>query len=145
MIKSETEKIKSENQNSKNSTDKKKTSYNEFTENKYIAASDLGKNFLELSKSFKTFIGTEGTHVGSNSWVIAGSRTESGKPILANDPHLALQVPAKWYEVSLYDNQKNTASADFQFREFPELQSDIIRQFPGDLQILCAMIRILCF
>ncbi|MBK6773382.1 MAG: penicillin acylase family protein [Ignavibacteria bacterium] len=119
IIKSETEKIKSENQNSKNSTDKKKTSYNEFTENKYIAASDLGKNFLELSKSFKTFYGTEGTHVGSNSWVIAGSRTESGKPILANDPHLALQVPAKWYEVSLYDNQKKYSVCGFSIPGIP--------------------------
>ena len=119
IIKSETEKIKSENQNSKNSTDKKKTSYNEFTENKYIAASDLGNNFLELSKSFKTFYGTEGTHVGSNSWVIAGSRTESGKPILANDPHLALQVPAKWYEVSLYDNQKKYSVCGFSIPGIP--------------------------
>jgi penicillin amidase len=35
--------------------------------------------------------------VGSNSWVIAGSRTTSGRPILANDPHLALRAPSTWY------------------------------------------------
>lgn len=34
---------------------------------------------------------------GSNNWVIAGERTESGKPIVANDPHLALGAPAIWY------------------------------------------------
>ena len=35
--------------------------------------------------------------MGSNNWVIAGSRTESGKPLLANDPHLSLTTPALWY------------------------------------------------
>lgn len=35
--------------------------------------------------------------LGSNSWVIAGSRTLSGRPILANDPHLALRAPSVWY------------------------------------------------
>jgi penicillin amidase len=39
--------------------------------------------------------GIEG--VGSNSWVLAGSRTTSGKPLLANDPHLKLSTPALWY------------------------------------------------
>lgn len=34
---------------------------------------------------------------GSNNWVLAGSRTQSGKPLLANDPHLALSAPAIWY------------------------------------------------
>ncbi len=36
-------------------------------------------------------------HGASNEWVIAGSRTESGKPILANDPHLGLEAPILWY------------------------------------------------
>jgi len=34
---------------------------------------------------------------GSNNWVIPGSRSRSGKPLLANDPHLALSAPAVWY------------------------------------------------
>jgi penicillin amidase len=34
---------------------------------------------------------------GSNSWVLAGSRTTTGKPILANDPHLGLRTPSVWY------------------------------------------------
>jgi penicillin G amidase len=33
----------------------------------------------------------------SNEWVIAGSRTQTGKPILANDPHLELSAPILWY------------------------------------------------
>jgi penicillin amidase len=39
--------------------------------------------------------GIEG--VGSNNWVVHGSHTESGKPLLANDPHLKLSAPALWY------------------------------------------------
>ncbi len=39
--------------------------------------------------------GIEG--VGSNNWVVAGSRTETGRPLLANDPHLKLSAPALWY------------------------------------------------
>ena len=34
---------------------------------------------------------------GSNNWVVAGSHTQSGQPMLANDPHLALSAPAIWY------------------------------------------------
>jgi len=39
--------------------------------------------------------------VGSNNWVVGGSRTASGKPILANDPHLPLTVPSIWYMTHL--------------------------------------------
>ncbi len=38
---------------------------------------------------------------GSNNWVVPGSRTVSGKPLLANDPHLALSAPAIWYYAHL--------------------------------------------
>ncbi len=36
--------------------------------------------------------------LGSNNWVIAGSRTATGMPLLANDMHLLMSVPAIWYE-----------------------------------------------
>jgi penicillin G amidase len=39
--------------------------------------------------------GVEG--VGSNNWVVAGSHTATGHPLLANDPHLKLSSPALWY------------------------------------------------
>ncbi len=38
---------------------------------------------------------------GSNSWVISGQRTVSGKPLLAGDPHIAFSAPAVWYEAHL--------------------------------------------
>lgn len=38
---------------------------------------------------------------GSNAWVVAGSRSASGKPILAGDPHISFAAPAVWYEAHL--------------------------------------------
>ena len=40
-------------------------------------------------------------NTGSNNWVVAGSRTQSGYPILANDPHLELTLPSIWYEMQI--------------------------------------------
>lgn len=40
--------------------------------------------------------------IGSNNWVATGSMTESGEPLLANDPHLGIQMPSIWYEVGLH-------------------------------------------
>lgn len=39
--------------------------------------------------------------VGSNNWVVSGKLTQSGKPLLANDPHLGHQTPAIWHQVHL--------------------------------------------
>ena len=36
-------------------------------------------------------------HSASNAWVVDGTRTQSGKPIIANDPHLGFQSPIIWY------------------------------------------------
>ncbi|GGJ52725.1 penicillin acylase family protein [Deinococcus roseus] len=38
---------------------------------------------------------------GSNNWVVSGSRTVSGKPLLADDPHLSLTAPSLWYLAEL--------------------------------------------
>lgn len=39
---------------------------------------------------------------GSNNWVISGQHTDTGQPLLANDPHLSIQMPAIWYQVGLH-------------------------------------------
>jgi penicillin G amidase len=44
----------------------------------------------------------DGPLLGSNNWVISGEFTESGLPLLANDPHLGVQMPSIWYEVGLH-------------------------------------------
>ena len=48
---------------------------------------------------------------GSNNWVVAGSKTESGKPLLANDPHLGLAAPALWYFAHLKTPDFNVIGA----------------------------------
>ena len=44
-------------------------------------------------------------HGASNEWVVSGSRTTTGKPILANDPHLSLEAPVLWYLVRMVTPQ----------------------------------------
>ena len=41
--------------------------------------------------------GTAVEDIGSNNWVVDGTMTASGKPLLANDPHLTAQAPSVWY------------------------------------------------
>ncbi len=46
-------------------------------------------------------IGQRYSGIGSNNWVVSGEHTASGKPLLANDPHLGIQMPSIWYENQL--------------------------------------------
>ncbi len=39
---------------------------------------------------------------GSNNWVVSGELTASGRPLLADDPHLGIQMPSIWYEIGLH-------------------------------------------
>jgi penicillin amidase len=50
---------------------------------------------------------------GSNNWVVSGSKTNSGKPILANDPHLMLNTPSIWYETNLKTPNLNVSGVIF--------------------------------
>jgi penicillin amidase len=50
---------------------------------------------------------------GSNNWVVAGSRTESGRPLLANDPHLDITLPPIWYEIHLSSPGFNVVGVSF--------------------------------
>lgn len=45
---------------------------------------------------------------GSNNWVVSGNKTQSGFPILANDPHLDLSLPSIWFEQQLTTPTSNT-------------------------------------
>ncbi|RLU94632.1 penicillin acylase family protein [Streptomyces griseocarneus] len=47
-------------------------------------------------------LGPSGNGIGSNSWVVSGQYTTTGKPLLANDPHLAPQMPSLWYQMGLH-------------------------------------------
>ncbi|HEY3251119.1 MAG TPA: penicillin acylase family protein, partial [Ignavibacteria bacterium] len=75
-------------------TDKEKTAAVNFNQ-----IAQLGKDFFNYNEEYRKFFSINGAHVGSNSWVVSGAKSSSGKPMLANDPHLGLQAPSKWYEV----------------------------------------------
>lgn len=57
-------------------------------------------NAAKVNFLFPSRIGSE-FQPGSNAWAVSGKHTASGKPILANDPHLEFSVPSTWYQVHL--------------------------------------------
>jgi penicillin amidase len=57
----------------------------------------VSSSFMETDKAFRDFMGWRGTHVGSNNWVVNADKSASGKPIIANDTHLAFSAPGRWY------------------------------------------------
>ncbi|MCB0019042.1 MAG: penicillin acylase family protein, partial [Anaerolineales bacterium] len=59
------------------------------------------------------FVFGGGPFVGSNNWVVSGEHTESGLPLLANDPHLGIQMPSIWYQVGLHTPEMNVAGFSF--------------------------------
>ena len=78
-----------------------------------VLEQDAGVSSLEKIPSFEvrpnffSFVG------GSNNWVLAGSRTVSGKPLLANDPHLQITLPPIWYEIDLHSPNFNVVGVSF--------------------------------
>ncbi len=40
-------------------------------------------------------------NIGSNNWAVSGSKSATGRPLLASDPHLGLNLPSIWYEIQL--------------------------------------------
>jgi penicillin amidase len=56
----------------------------------------------EALDSVPALLGPNGDGIGSNSWVVSGEHTTTGKPLLANDPHLAPQLPSVWYQMGLH-------------------------------------------
>ncbi len=52
-----------------------------------------------------------GPHYASNNWVVDGAHSASGKPVLANDPHLAFNAPGFWYLARLKTPEREIAGA----------------------------------
>ncbi|NLU70048.1 penicillin acylase family protein [Streptomyces sp. HNM0574] len=68
------------------------------------ASAQLGEISDKLDK-VPSLLGPNGSGIGSNSWVVSGDHTTTGKPLLANDPHLAPQLPSVWYQMGLHCRQ----------------------------------------
>jgi penicillin G amidase len=86
--------------------------YNAFRKPVEFQPSDLGSAFQNDWKTFKNLVDNEPItndllsnpdhNIGSNNWVISGAKTQSGYPILANDPHRAIAVPSLRYMAHLH-------------------------------------------
>ncbi|WP_438855010.1 penicillin acylase family protein [Agromyces sp. M3QZ16-3] len=63
-------------------------------------ASVLGDLAARLA-ALPHLLGPEGGDIGSNSWVVSGALTDTGKPLLANDPHLGPAMPSIWVQMGL--------------------------------------------
>ncbi len=59
-----------------------------------------------------------GEGIGSNNWVIAGSKTTTGAPLLANDMHLGIQMPSIWYEVGLHCETTDASACPYNVTGF---------------------------
>jgi penicillin amidase len=63
--------------------------------NETLAGLQHNASLLDLA------LGPVGDGIGSNSWAISGEHTTTGLPLLANDPHLGIQMPSIWYQAHL--------------------------------------------
>ncbi|MFT4417089.1 penicillin acylase family protein [Fredinandcohnia humi] len=72
----------------------------------------LRENGIDISKSIAN-APFPNEFNGSNNWVVSGSKTESGLPILADDPHLGLATPSIWYETHLQNPEVNVSGVIF--------------------------------
>lgn len=71
-------------------------------------------SLLSADRSLRRFIsGSMTSAMASNSWVVDGSLSASGKPILCNDPHLELTIPSVWYELHLVGAGINVIGVTF--------------------------------
>jgi len=61
----------------------------------------------------KPFVLKPNKNNGSNNWAVAGSKTQSGAPILCNDPHLGLNFPSLWYEMQISTPTFNAYGVSF--------------------------------
>ena len=72
--------------------------------NPVLAAESPSGAVAELDPTLAALLATTDDSefaLGSNNWVVSGAHTESGKPLLSNDPHLGHSVPSIWYQVEL--------------------------------------------
>ncbi|MGI9196875.1 MAG: penicillin acylase family protein, partial [Candidatus Nanopelagicales bacterium] len=65
------------------------------------AVTNAFQQVLATTQLLDPWLGKSGRGIGSNSWAVSGRHTASGKPILANDPHLAAAMPSLWYQSGL--------------------------------------------
>lgn len=71
----------------------------------------IGAAALRMLADAAPFTGEPGGPQGSNAWVVGGSRSVSGRPLLADDPHLGLALPGIWYLAHLEGGDYHVSGA----------------------------------
>jgi penicillin amidase len=71
----------------------------------------MTSDLLRVNRIINETLGLGDKSNGSNNWVVSGARTASGKPLLANDPHLGAQIPAIWYLAGLHGDKLHAVGA----------------------------------
>ncbi|MDX1585248.1 MAG: penicillin acylase family protein [Balneolaceae bacterium] len=66
---------------------------------------------LKKQQELDKLLNKEGSLKGSNAWAVDGSKSDTGYPLLAGDPHLGLNMPGNWYEIHYNLNGKNLSGA----------------------------------
>ena len=87
-----------------------------------LALKDITPSLKSIASNvtgMEEILGTTGMGVGSNSWTISGKRTITGKPIVADDPHLAVQMPSIWYELGLHCNSTSNSTSNLINKKCP--------------------------
>lgn len=77
-----------------------------------VSYQGINPGLLEQYAQLKELSGF-GITGGSNNWAVDGSLTESGKPLLCNDPHLGQAVPSTWFECHLVAEDIDVTGAGF--------------------------------
>ena len=70
---------------------------------------EVFSSIIKQELNIEKILGYNSSFSGSNNWVVSGSRTKSGKPLLANDPHLGFTQPPRWYEMHLKGGRFNVS------------------------------------
>ncbi|KGA97862.1 beta-lactam antibiotic acylase [Alkalihalobacillus alcalophilus ATCC 27647 = CGMCC 1.3604] len=86
--------------------------YDLFPEYPEDAPYIIGVEELDFTKAFANAV-IPHEHNGSNNWVLSGEKTESGMPLLADDPHLGLATPSIWYQMHLEAPTVNVSGVIF--------------------------------
>jgi len=74
----------------------------------------IGGEALRRAAEARRFSGPSALDgLGSNNWVLSGSRTETGMPLLANDMHLGMTIPSVWYENHIVGGDLNITGVSF--------------------------------
>lgn len=76
-----------------------------------LPAEATASGLRQVQQVLRGQFGLGGKNIGSNNWVVSGARTASGKPLLANDPHLGAQIPSIWYLASIQGDRLHAMGA----------------------------------